>query len=102
MEQYTGVVNGMGTRTSNNKNIYLNAHISYKGRSIVIDYEHCLHTYSEAVENDETHVPFEIYPYEGSDIHVGYVELDDYFKKADIVKLLAIVDEALANEPNEM
>ena len=77
---------------------FLNAHISYKGRSVIIDYEFCLHPYDHLKKDRNKVVPFEVFPY-GGDIYVGYVEVDNGFHKADIGKLIEAIDEALAEEP---
>lgn len=93
MANYIGVMNGMAYNTENNEREYLNAHISYKGRSIVIDYEHTLHPYPK----QEGFVPFEVYPYNG-DIAIGRVKTDERFGKADIASLLEEVEKLLAEE----
>lgn len=78
----------------------LNAHLSYKGRSVIIDYEFCLHCYSELKRSSRNEfVPFEIYPYGYGDIYIGYVEVDKTFHKADMEKLIEILDEAIKEEP---
>lgn len=93
MVKYDLAYNGMG---GNGK--LLNAHISYKGRSVIIDYEFCLHPYDHLKKDRNKVVPFEVFPY-GGDIYVGYVEVDNGFHKADIGKLIEAIDEALAEEP---
>ena len=93
MVKYDLAYNGMG---GNGK--LLNAHISYKGRSVIIDYEFCLHPYDHLEMDRNKVVPFEVFPYDG-DIYVGYVEVDDEFHKADIGKLIEAIDEALTEEP---
>ena len=97
MINYNSALNGIGYVNGNNGEI-LNAHISYKGRSVIIDYEFCLHCYSNLEKDRDKFVPFEFYPY-GDDIYVGYVEVDENFHKADIGKLMKEIDEALADEP---
>ena len=94
MKIYDSVCNGMG---KNGK--ILNAHISYKGRSVIIDYEFCLHPYDHLEKYRNKVVPFEVYPY-GDDIYVGYVEVDEMFHKADMGKLIEALDEAIAEEPD--
>lgn len=77
-----------------------NAHISYKGRSIIIDYEWCLHPYdldSDIKKKAEGLVPFEVYPYDEC-IYEGYVHTDSIFKKADIRELISILDDIIKNE----
>lgn len=77
-----------------------NAHLSYKGRSIVIDYEWFLHAYDL---NDKVNhireglVPFEVYPH-GYNVYVGYVHIDSKYKKADISELISILDDIIENE----
>lgn len=98
MKHYFTSANGIGYDNTGNHGEILNAHISYKGRSIIVDYEFYLHCYDHVRSKEDTAVPFEMYPY-GDDIFVGYVPLDDKFKKADMGKLIEIVEEALQNEP---
>lgn len=76
------VFNGMYYDANSNKHL-CNAHLSYKGRSVIIDYELYLHSYlldSDAKKQAEGCVPFEVYPYE-NDVYVGYVHTDSHFKK---------------------
>lgn len=68
-----------------------NAHLSYKGRSIVVDYEHILHVYFNI---PQSYVPYEIYPYNG-DAYLDYAPLDKKLQKVDISNLLEKVDELL-------
>ena len=83
-----------------NKGRMLNAHLSYKGRSVIIDYEFCLHCYSELKRSSmNKFVPFEMYPYGYNDIYVGYVEVDKTFHKADMEKLIELLNEAIKEEP---
>ena len=95
MADYNEVYNGMMRKG----NGYANAHISYKGRSVIVDYEFCLHNYGFLKADDNEYVPFEMYPYGDGDIYMGNVPLDKEFKKADIVKLIELLDKALDNEP---
>ncbi len=77
-----------------------NAHLSYKGRSIIIDYEWYLHPYdldSDIKKKAEGFIPFEVYPYDGC-IYTGYVHTDSTFKKADIGELISILDDIIKNE----
>ena len=97
MIKYNSALNGIGYVNGNNCDI-LNAHFSYKGRSVIIDYEFCLHAYNHLKEDRNKFVPFEMYPY-GDDIYVGYVEVDENFHKADMEKLIMYLDEVLAEEP---
>lgn len=98
IKNYTG--NGH-YRDSNNKRHLCNAHLSYKGRSVIIDYEWILHVYDNA-DIDEGKaanlVPFEVYPY-ATDIHVGYAKLDTRFRKVDLSDLISKLDEAIKKEP---
>ena len=79
---------------------FCNAHLFYKNRSVIIDYEWCLHDYDL---DDMTNVmskglvPFEVYPH-GDDIYVGYVHTDSRYKKADISELISILDDIIENE----
>lgn len=98
MIKYFHASNGIGYDETGNNGDYLNAHLSYKGRSIIIDYEFYLHSYDTLKSKDNKFVPFEMYPY-GGDIYVDYVPLDERFGKADISKLIEIIDKALENEP---
>lgn len=87
-------------KDANGKRHLCNAHLSYKGRSIIIDYEWCLHPYD--LDNDikkkaKGLVPFEVYPYDEC-IYEGYVHTDSTFKKADIGELISILDDIIKNE----
>ena len=92
MENLTFYGNGM-VINENAQTKYVNAHLFYKGLSIIIDYEKILHVYCDAVMNDDTIIPFEIYPY-GDDLHVGYVTVDPHYHKVDIAEVLKQIDEA--------
>lgn len=84
----------------NGKKHLCNAHLSYKGRSVIIDYEWFLHYYDnkdEIKKRAEGLVPFEVYPYK-DDIYVGYVHTDKHFGKVDIVELMAILDNIIKSE----
>lgn len=83
-----------GLYSNGDKCCCANSHISYKGRSVIVDYEHCLHAYSSIPENV---VPIEMYPYR-DDIYVGYINLDERFHKVDIEALIKDLDEALKEE----
>lgn len=98
-KKYTYAFNGMGRDNENNSEI-LNAHISYKGRSVIIDYEFCLHDYGELKNHRNEFVPFEMYPYNDYGIHTGFVNVDKKFHKADMEELIKTLDEALAEEPS--
>lgn len=98
MKHYTSASNGIGYDETGNNGEILNAHFSYKGRSVIIDYEFCLHHYGHLKDSRNVAVPFEMYPY-GDDIYVGHVPVDEKFHKADMEQLLKLLDEALAEEP---
>lgn len=92
-------LNGRYTDANGNEQL-CNAHLSYKGRSIIIDYEWCLHPYDldyDINKKSEGFVPFEVYPYRDC-IYEGYIHLDNDFKKADIGELISILDEIIENE----
>ena len=74
--------------------VLLNAHLSYKGRSVVIDYEHRMHDYNK--ESLEGKVPFEVYPY-ALDVFVGKAGVDEN-GYADITEVLEKIDWALSAE----
>lgn len=96
IKNYTG--NGK-YRDSNNRH-FCNAHLSYKGRSIIIDYEWVLHTYDSADVDEKKAanlVPFELYPY-ATDIHVGYAKLDTRFGKVDLADLIYKLDKVIEEE----
>lgn len=101
MNKYFHAMNGIGYGADGMDGKILNAHISYKGRSVIVDYEYCLHDYSRLKSEDNKAVPFEMYPY-GDDIYVGYVSIDERYKKADISELIKLIDEALENEPEPL
>lgn len=89
---------------TNGKKHMCNAHLFYKGCSVIIDYEWFLHCYDrddEAKKRSEGLVPFEVYPYE-NDIYVGYVHTDSHFGKADISELTSILDNILKSEDNHI
>jgi hypothetical protein len=90
MKILNNVINGMS------RHQFTNAHLSYKGRSVIIDYEHCLHAYDSIPENM---VPIEMYPYYG-DIYISYCKLDAEYHKVDIEDLIRDIDEALEQENN--
>ena len=92
MENLTFYGNGMVIK-ENTKREYANAQWCYKGLSIIIDYEKILHVYCDAVMNDDTIIPFEVYPY-GDVIYVGYVSVDPHYHKVDIAEVLKQIDEA--------
>lgn len=95
IKNYTG--NGH-YRDSNNKRHFCNAHLSYKGHSVIIDYEWILHVYDNIDEGKVANlVPFEVYPY-ATDIHVGYAKLDTRFRKVDLADLISKLDEAIEKE----
>nr|DAG97124.1 MAG TPA: hypothetical protein [Crassvirales sp.] len=92
------VFNGMSTVVGHRQ--FYNAHLFYKGRSIIIDYEWCLHAYDICDKINyisEGLVPFEVYPH-GDDIYVGYLHTDSQYKKADIGELISILDDIIENE----
>lgn len=72
-----------------------NAHLSYKGKSIIVDYEHCIHDYDYITKNC---VPCSIYPYKESEEYSFDVKLDPYYKKVNIEDLIHRVDELLEAE----
>lgn len=87
-------------KDANGKRHLSNAHLSYKGRSVIIDYEWCLHLYdldSDIKKKAEGLVPFEVYPY-GDCIYEGYIHTDSEFKKADIEELISKIDDIIKNE----
>lgn len=90
------VYNGMYSTKDSDKRAYTNSHISYKGRSIIVDYEHVLHAYDYIPNNV---VPVEMYPYDG-DIYITYIQLDEKFNKVKIEELIKDLDEALDKENN--
>ena len=97
METYNGWY-----KDANSKRHLCNAHLSYKGRSVIIDYEWCLHYYdldSYIKKKAERFIPFEVYPYE-NDIYIGYVHTDKRFGKADMVELISILDTIIKSEDN--
>ena len=101
MGHFNNVVNGNGYNEETQKSQYTNAHFSYKGRSVIIDYEWYLHLYEHIhIECREKMVPFEMYPYK-EDIYVGYAPLDEDFKKADISKIIEEIDKALEEESDK-
>lgn len=93
------ISNGKYTDDNGNRH-FSNAHLSYKNRSIIIDYEWCLHSYdldSDIEKKAEGLVPFEVYPH-GDCIYTGYVHTDSQYKKADIGELISILDDIIEHE----
>lgn len=66
---------------------FANAHISLFGRSIIVDYEHCLHGYCFYKDLKNNCVPCEMYPYDG-DVIVFQVPIDKEFQKVNILQLV--------------
>lgn len=100
METKKFIRNGVYMDVENGMHHYCNAHLSYKGRSVVIDYEWILHAYDSADMDEKKAanlVPFEVYPY-ATDIYVGYAKLDTEFKKVDLVDLISKLDKAIEQE----
>lgn len=90
--RFTG--NGFLRNEETNKRSLTNAHIAYKNRSVIVDYEHCLHYYDKQIP--EGTVPVEMYPYQ-DDISLTYVKLGKY-GKVDIEDLIRVLDEELSRE----
>ena len=88
------VVNGMFLDTEPKQ--CCNAHLSYKGCSIIIDYEWYLHIYNDGI-NRNSIVPFEVYPY-NNDIYLGYAKLDKDFGKVDLSDLISQLDKLFEKE----
>lgn len=87
-----------GFYTENGVNKICNAHISYKGRSIIVDYEHCLHCYPSEVLSDRTKVPCEMYPYE-DDVVVFYAKMDEeHDSLVNIMDVILEANKCLASE----
>ena len=85
-------------KDSNNKKHCCNAHLSYKERSVIIDYEWDLHVYDNISEKKDANlVPFEVYPY-ATDIYVGYAKLDNEFGKVDLTDLISKLEDAIKEE----
>lgn len=76
---------------------YGNSHLTYKGKSVIIDYLSKLNDYSENLPKNC--VPVEICPF-GNGTTVIYAELDEKWKKVDIGKLITLLDDILKDEPN--
>lgn len=88
-----------GRYTDSKGNYHLcNAHLSYKGHSVIIDYEWCLHHYSSIEEKKANNVvPFEVYPYRDYSC-VGYVKIDTTFNKIDLSDLISKLDKLIKEE----
>ena len=87
-----------GRYTDSKGNYHLcNAHLAYKDRSVIIDYEWCLHHYSSIEEKKANNVvPFEVYPCR-NDIAVGYAKLSTY-NKVDLSDLISKLDNIIEEE----
>lgn len=100
METKKFIRNGVYMDVKNGMHHYCNAHLSYRGRSVIIDYEWALHAYDSAnVDKKKAAnlVPFEVYPYD-IDIYVGYAKLDVEFGKVDLSDLISKLDKAIDEE----
>lgn len=77
---------------------WTNAHLAYKGHSIIIDYEWCLHDYDNDFKTKFINiiVPFEMYPYK-TDIVVRYAKLSTY-NKVDLSDLISKLDKLIKEE----
>ncbi len=89
--------NGRYTDSKGNYRL-CNAHLSYKGHSVIIDYEWCLHHYSSIEEKKANNVvPFEVYPYRDY-FCVGYVKIGTTFNKIDLSDLISKLDNIIEDE----
>lgn len=93
MECLTRIINGKIYINGEFAN-YANSTLSYKGRSIVVDYEQILHPYEHIPEGT---VPCEIFPYEGG-IKVLYIKLDSELEKVNLQSLIEEVEKVLKKE----
>lgn len=88
-----------GRYKDSNGNPHLcNAHLAYKGRSVIVDYEWCLHLYEKDFQAKavNTIVPFEVYPCRG-DVGVSYAKLSTY-NKVDLSDLISKLDNIIEEE----
>lgn len=75
-----------------------NIQISFNDKSIIIDYEYILHSYSNINDmKSEGLVPVEIYPYKG-DVLNGLLPVDDVFGVVKLDVLYKWVVENIAKE----
>lgn len=88
------VFNGMYSINGITK--YSNAHLSYKGKSVIIDYELCLHSYPKGIDISKV-VPVEVYPY-NEDVTWKLIEVDKRFRKVKLDKLTAWLDKIISEE----
>lgn len=80
------------------KKCYMNAHLTYKDYSIIVDYERELHWYCEVPENT---VPVEIWKGSG-DIDVFYAKYGDKWKeKVDLSEIISHIDSYEKEEPKD-
>ena len=75
-----------------------NTQVIFNGRSIIIDYEYKLHSYSNIDHmKSEGLVPVEMYPYK-DDVLEGFIPVDDLSGVIKLDALYAWVVENIANE----
>ncbi len=78
-------------------NSLANAHFSYKGRSVIVDYERILHAYPKCIIDTDHIVPCELYPY-ANDILIVYAKIDPVYNKVDMEKLIELLEVELEVE----
>ena len=72
---------------------FCNAHLAYKGHSVIVDYEWCLHLYDKGFQAKAVNT---IVPFEG-DIGVSYAKLSTY-NKVDLSDLISKLDNIIEEE----
>lgn len=92
---YNDVYNGSTFSREEDKTIYLNAHLFYKGWSVIVDYEHALHIYEKGDYNPNKEVPVEMYSREFGDYSLEFVKLDDTYGKVDMVELVKTIEKVI-------
>lgn len=94
-KRYNNAYNGTAFFEEENKTVYLNAHFVYKGVSVIVDYEHTLHLYEKGDYDPNKEVPIEMYSKEYGDYALGFVKLDDVYRKVDMVELIKAVEKMI-------
>lgn len=74
-----------------------NAHLSYKGRSVIVDYEKALHVYPKCIRDIDCIVPCELYPY-AHDTLIVYAKVDPVYNKVDMEQLIELLEVELELE----
>lgn len=96
LDKYYGCArNGMAFSEEENETVYLNAHLFYKGWSVIVDYERVLHFYEKGSYDPSREVPVEFYSRELGYCIWEFVKLDDAFGKVDMAELVKTIEKVI-------